>query len=209
MEFKDILKKLRKEYSLSQEELAKRVNTSRSSIGNYENGENFPSTDILLKLADTFNCTVDHLLGKEDKLQELKESLFLIPIVGKIPAGEPLLAEDNIVAYLPIDPSMYGLSNPDNLFFLQVIGDSMNNVIPDGSYVLIKKQDYAETGDVVAAIINGDNEATLKRFKQLDDMFVLLEPDSTNPEHIQRVINLKDTDFKIVGKVIGDFKKWN
>ena len=163
-------------------------------------------------LSNFYNVTTDYILGISSDRKgnsELKETLFLIPIVGKIPAGEPLLAEDNIVAYLPIDPSMYGLSNPDNLFFLQVIGDSMNNVIPDGSYVLIKKQDYAETGDVVAAIINGDNEATLKRFKQLDDMFILLEPDSTNPEHIQRVINLKDTDFKIVGKVIGDFKKWN
>ena len=85
----------------------------------------------------------------------------------------------------------------------------MNNVVPDGSYVLIKKQDYAETGDVVVAIVNGDNEATLKRFKQLDSNFVMLEPDSTLQEFTPRIINLRDTEFKIIGKVIGDFKKWN
>lgn len=206
------LKELREEKGLAQADLGKILEITSQAYGLLENGKRDISTEYLKVLSNFYNVTTDYILGISSDRKgnsELKETLFLIPIVGKIPAGEPLLAEDNIVAYLPIDPSMYGLSNPDNLFFLQVIGDSMNNVIPDGSYVLIKKQDYAETGDVVAAIINGDNEATLKRFKQLDDMFILLEPDSTNPEHIQRVINLKDTDFKIVGKVIGDFKKWN
>lgn len=178
---------------------------ARSSVANYENGQNFPNTDVLLKLSEVFNCSVDYLLGKKD----LNEKLFLIPVVGKVPAGEPLLAEENIEGYLPIDPIMYHLSSPDNLFFLKVVGESMNNIVPDGSFVLIKKQDYAETGDVVVALVNGDNEATLKRFKQLDNNFVMLEPDSSFSEFTPRVINLRDTEFKIIGKVIGDFKKWN
>lgn len=209
MDFGNVLKKIRIEKQLSQEELAKLVNTSRSNIANYEVGKNMPSVEMLNNLSEVLNVTIDYLLGKEDKIQDLKNKLFLIPIVGKIPAGEPLLAEDNIVAYLPIDPLMYKLSSPENLFFLQVIGDSMNNVVPEGTYVLIRKQNYAETGDIIAAIINGDDEATLKRFRQIDDMFVMLEPDSSNPIHMQRIINLKDTDFKIIGKVIGDFKKWS
>ena len=206
------VKLLREEKNLLQEELGKIIEVSGRAIGNYENETRDMSTDILRKLSIFFDVSTDYLLGLCDDRHgkaNLSDKLFLIPIVGKIPAGEPLLAEDNIVAYLPIDPLMYKLSSPDNLFFLQVVGDSMNNIVPEGTYVLIKKQNYAENGDIIAAIINGDNEATLKRFKQIDEMFVMLEPDSSNPIHIQRIINLKDTDFKIVGKVIGDFKKWN
>ena len=205
------LKFLREEKKLLQEELGTIIGVSGRAIGNYENETRDMSTDILKKLSDFFNVSTDYLLGISDDRHgnvNLSDKLFLIPIVGKISAGEPLLAEDNIVAYLPIDPLMYKLSSPDNLFFLQVVGDSMNNVVPEGTYVLIRKQNYAETGDIIAAIINGDDEATLKRFKQIDDMFVMLEPDSSNPIHMQRIINLKDTDFKIIGKVIGDFKKW-
>lgn len=210
MSFGTILKKVRLDRGYTQEELAKKVDTSRSNIANYEVDKNMPSIEMLDKLSEVLNVSTDTLLGKEEiKQNELIDKLFLIPIVGKVPAGEPLLAEDNIEGYLPIDPMMYHLTSPDNLFFLKVVGESMNNVVPDGSYVLIKKQDYAEDGEVVVALVNGDNEATLKRFKQLDNNFVMLEPDSTLQEFTPRIINLRDTEFKIVGKVIGDFKKWN
>ena len=205
-------KELREEKGLSQADIGKVLGITSQAYGLIENGKRDASTEYLKALSDFYNVTTDYILGissERNNKTNIADQLFLIPIVGKIPAGEPLLAEDNIVAYLPIDPLMYKLSSPDNLFFLQVVGDSMNNVVPEGTYVLIRKQNYAETGDIVAALINGDNEATLKRFRQIDDMFVMLEPDSSNPIHMQRIINLKDTEFKIIGKVIGDFKKWN
>ena len=210
MSFGTILKKVRLDRGYTQEELAKKVDTSRSNIANYEVDKNMPSIEMLDKLSAVLGVSTDTLLGKEEiKQNTFVDKLFLIPILGRVPAGEPLLAEENINGYLPIDPMMYHLTSPDNLFFLKVVGESMNNVVPDGSFVLIKKQDYAETGDVVVALVNGDNEATLKRFKQLDNNFVMLEPDSTLQEFTPRIINLRDTEFKIVGKVIGDFKKWS
>ena len=210
MSFGTILKKIRQDRGYTQEELAKKVNTSRSNIANYEVDKNMPSIDMLDKLSEALNVSTDTLLGKESiKEIDLKEKLFLIPIVGRVPAGEPLLADENIEGYLPIDPIMYNLSSPDNLFFLRVVGESMNKVVTNGSFVLVKKQDYAETGDVVVALVNGDNEATLKRFKDLENDFVMLEPDSTYSEFTPRIVNLRDTEFKIIGKVIGDFKKWS
>lgn len=66
MTFGNILKKIRQENNMTQDELAKKIDTSRSNIANYENGKNMPSIDILEKIASLFNCTTDYLLGKTD-----------------------------------------------------------------------------------------------------------------------------------------------
>lgn len=76
MSFGNILKKLRLDNDLTQEDLAKKIETSRSNIANYENDKNMPSVDILEKLSELFNVTTDYLLGKsdirkpEDKIKE-------------------------------------------------------------------------------------------------------------------------------------------
>ncbi len=66
MSFGNILKKLRQDYDFTQEDLAKKINTSRSNIANYENDKNMPSIDVLNKLSEIFNCSIDYLLGKSD-----------------------------------------------------------------------------------------------------------------------------------------------
>lgn len=209
MSFGTNLKKIRQDNDLTQEELAKKIDTSRSNIANYENDKNMPSIDILEKLSEIFNCSIDYLLGKSDiKTPDLKDKLFLIPIVGKVAAGKPIFANENIEGYLPIDPLMYNLTSPNGFFFLQIQGESMNKLIKNGSFALIKKQDYAENGDVIVAIVNGDDEATVKRYKQLNEQFVMLEPVSEDSSFQPITIDLKNTKFCIIGKVIGDFKRW-
>lgn len=131
-----------------------------------------------------------------------------VPIIGKITAGQPILTYENIEGYLPVDPNIYGLSTSDELFYLRVSGQSMNLKIKNGDYALIRKQDYAEDGDIIAAIVNGDDEATLKRYKKLTDRFVLLEPMSTDPSIESITVDLKNTNFKIIGKAIGYFGKF-
>lgn len=66
MTFGNILKKIRQDNNMTQEELAKRIDTSRSNIANYENGKNMPSVDILEKIAKLFDVSTDYLLGKSD-----------------------------------------------------------------------------------------------------------------------------------------------
>ena len=66
MNFGNILKKIRRDNNLTQEELAKKIDTSRSNIANYENNKNMPSVDILDKLSKMFNVSIDYLLGKSD-----------------------------------------------------------------------------------------------------------------------------------------------
>lgn len=135
------------------------------------------------------------------------KKVFNIPILGKIPAGEPIFAGEYLEGYLPVDPNIYGMTTADDYFYLRVSGESMNLKVHNGDYALIHKQDYAENGDIIVAIVNGDDEATLKRYKKINDEIIMLEPMSTYPmEPI--VINLKETKFQIIGKAIGQFGKF-
>lgn len=204
------IKKLREEFHMTQQELADKLNGAKSTIAMYESETRKPSMEVLIKLSEIFNCSIDYLLGKSEiKNPDLKDKLFLIPIVGKVAAGKPILAEENIEGYLPIDPLMYNLTSPDGFFFLQIQGESMNKLIKNGSFALIKKQDYAENGDVIVAIVNGDDEATVKRYKQLNEQFVMLDPVSEDSSFQPITIDLKNTKFSIIGKVVGDFKRWS
>lgn len=127
-------------------------------------------------------------------------------LCGKISAGDPLLAVENVTGYLPIDPLFVHARGTDGLFFLKVQGDSMNKTIKDGSFILIRQQNTIEDGQIVVAIVNGDNEATVKRFKRNDnDQFALLVPESTNEKHQPRIIDLKNDNFIVLGRVIGNF----
>jgi len=93
---------------------------------------------------------------------------------------------------------------PDG-FFLIIRGDSMNKVLPDGCYAYIAPYDEAEilNGDIAAVKVNGD-EATVKHIKMFDGV-IILEPDSTNPDHKRRVIDENDPDapyVRVLGKVV-------
>lgn len=224
----DLIKEFRANNKLSLRDFAQRCGLSHTYISALEKNIDprtgkpiAPTLDTIKYISKGMNISIEEILKILDDEQEFvvnqdisenelytKNKLLPIPILGRVPAGEPLLAEEHIEGYLPIDPSMYGITNSDDFFFLRVAGESMNKLVKNGSYVLVKKQDSAEDGDVVVAIVNGDDEATLKRFKELDNGFIALKPESTFDEFIDRIINLKDTNFKILGKVIGDFKKW-
>lgn len=208
------IKMLREEKHLTQQELADKLNSAKSTIGMYENGNRKPSYEVLIKLSEIFDCSIDYIVGTSNERNsnvqyDPNAKVYSVPIVGKIRAGEPILAEDNIEGYFPILPSMYNADSAQDLFCLEVIGDSMNNVIEEGSYALIRKQDTAENGDIVVALVNGDNEATLKRFEQINNSLVALKPDSTNKDYSVRYIDLATTEFKIIGKIIGKFKSMN
>lgn len=158
------------------------------------------------KLKETEQYNNSQLLLKHNPFS-IKNKLFNIPVLSKIAAGQPILAEEYLECYLPVDPNIYGMTTADDYFYLKVSGESMNLKVHNGDYALIHKQDYAENGDIIVAIVNCDDEATLKRYKKINDEIVMLEPMSTYPmEPI--VIDLKNTKFQIIGKAIGQFGKF-
>ena len=82
MSFGDNLKKIRQDCNLTQEELAKKINTSRSNIVNYEKIKNIPSLDVLNKLSEILDCSIDYLLGKTDERNPKQEDPFGLAKIG-------------------------------------------------------------------------------------------------------------------------------
>jgi repressor LexA len=123
-----------------------------------------------------------------------------IPIAGRVRAGEPILAIENIEGYINLDRS---LVSSEDVFLLRVQGDSMIEAhIQDGDFALVKPQPNAENGEIVVALI--EDEATIKRiFKKRD--FIRLEPANPNMEPI--VVKKGEKKVTIVGKVVGIFRK--
>mgnify|MGYP004469610457 FL=1 len=200
MSFGNNLKKIRLDNDLTQEELAKKINTSRSNIANYENDKNMPSVDILEKMSKVLNCSIDFLLGKNDEQELNKFKYYMCPVYGRISAGQPNWAEECIEGRIPIDTELMNIVNPEECFFLRVNGESMNKEIKNGGYALIRKTDSVNDGDIAVVLVNG-YDATLKVFNRQGD-FILLEPMSTDPAFKTQVYG-KDTEIKIIGKYIG------
>jgi repressor LexA len=123
-----------------------------------------------------------------------------VPVVGRVRAGEPILAVENVEGYIRLDRS---LLSSENVFLLRVQGDSMVEAhIQDGDFALVKPQPNAENGEIVVALI--EDEATIKRiFKKRD--LIRLEP--ANPAMEPIVIKKGEKRVKIVGKVVGIFRK--
>lgn len=118
-----------------------------------------------------------------------------IPLVGNVACGAPLLAEQNVEAYIPVSSN---LARPGAKYFLlRAVGDSMNRAaINDGDLVLVRRQPSADNGDRVVALIN--DEATIKEFRREKDV-VVLKPKSVNTKH--KPIILTD-NFVIQGVVV-------
>jgi repressor LexA len=123
-----------------------------------------------------------------------------VPIVGRVRAGEPILAVENIEGFLTFDRT---LVSSGDVFLLRVQGDSMIEAhIEDGDFALVKSQSDAENGEIVVALI--EDEATIKRiFKKRD--LIRLEP--ANPTMEPILVKKGDKKVAIVGKVIGIFRK--
>ncbi len=123
-----------------------------------------------------------------------------VPIVGRVKAGEPILAVENIEGYVNFDRSL--VSSRD-VFLLRVMGDSMIDAhIQDGDFALVKPQPNADNGEIVVALI--EDEATIKRIFQKRDL-IRLEP--ANPKMEPIVVKKGEKKVTIVGKVVGIFRK--
>ena len=127
-----------------------------------------------------------------------EEKASQVPVIGKVTAGVPILAVENIEETYPIPRDLIGCD--DDVFMLSVCGDSMINAgILDHDYIIARKQNFANNGDIVVALIDGE-ETTVKRyFRELRS--VRLQPENDKYEPI-----VGSDNIKVLGKVISVFR---
>lgn len=126
------------------------------------------------------------------------DDVVAVPLLGRVTAGTPILAVENIEEYLPL-PRSLTRGAQDGVFLLKVEGSSMiDSGILDGDTVVVRRQNHADNGDIVVAMV-GDEEATVKRFYREKDA-VRLQPENRSMEPIIT------RDVTILGLVVGLFR---
>ncbi|MDD1502029.1 MULTISPECIES: transcriptional repressor LexA [Lysinibacillus] len=136
------------------------------------------------------------ILEPEDSIQ--KQHVIHVPLVGKVTAGSPITAVENIDEYFPL-PDIYGTSE-DQLFMLEIMGESMIEAgILDGDLVIVKQKATADNGDIVVAMTE-ENEATVKRFFKEKSHF-RLQPENSTMEPI--IVD----QVSILGHVVGLYRR--
>lgn len=140
------------------------------------------------------------VLEAGDNEHVTRDTARYVPVIGKVTAGIPITAIENIEEYTPVPSSATNLN--DNVFVLIVEGESMINAgIHDGDRVIVKQQSTADNGEIVVAMTE-DDEATVKRFFKEKDHFRLQpENDTMDPLRIDQV--------SILGKVIGLYRSFH
>lgn len=203
------LKKIRESKNLSLREVDKLTNISFTYLNMIEHGKRNVNPTLLRNLAKAYNYDYLDLYEKagyidlieDEKKKEVSiNKFYMTPVYGRISAGQPKWAEECIEGRLPIDPELMNITNPEECYFLRVNGESMNKVVKNGAYALIRKTDVVDDGDIAVVLVNG-YDATLKVFNRQGD-FILLEPMSNDPSFKTQVYG-KDTEIKVIGKYIG------
>ncbi|MBN1300873.1 MAG: transcriptional repressor LexA [Melioribacteraceae bacterium] len=134
--------------------------------------------------------------------ERINDDAIELPIVGRVAAGYPILAEQNIEGSITISASM--LKNKTGSFGLKVKGDSMIEAgIFEGDVVIVTPQKSANNGDIIIAMLQ--DEATLKRYEKKENTVYLI-PENKNYNIIE--VNNRE-DFSIIGKVLGVFRWYN
>ena len=188
-------------------ELSEKTGIDKSKISSYMSGRYKAKQDGVYLLAHALNVSEVWLMGYDVPMKRKREESNVfpttdipkkVPVVGRISAGLPILATENIEGY-EFAPSSQ-IKDGYTYFYLRVQGDSMNLKFNEGDIVLVQKQDTLENDEIGVILVDG-NDATVKKYKA-ENGLVILEPMSTNPINTVQIYNPKKIDIKIVGKVI-------
>lgn len=190
---------LRKQKGLNQQQLGRAMGAAQNTISNWENGKRDPDHETCIRLADFFNVTLDYLLGNSDFIAESASAKsILIPVLGKVQAGIPIEAVEEILDYEEISSE---LARTGEFFALQIRGNSMEPKFSEGDVVIVRKQDDADTGDIVVVLVNGD-DATVKKLKKMPDGIMLIPNNPAFEPLYYSAKEINELPVRIIGKVV-------
>lgn len=187
----DEIKKIMKDAKITQIQLSEKANVPIDTLrGIFSHRVKNPRIDTMMAICNALNISTKIPNEYYDEVNI--EGQTLIPLLGSVVAGVPIEAQQNIEEYIWIS------QRPANMYFgLRVHGDSMIDAgIHDKCILIVRKQEYADCGDIIVAMLNG--EQTVKRFKKLGDM-VFLMPENKNYDPIPV---LEKDELIILGRVV-------
>ncbi len=199
-----IIKELRKNKKISQEQLAQILNVSTSAVGQYETGIRKPSYRVLNKAADYFGVSVDFLLGRNgipniDMILQIPDSyLIKLPIINTITSGKPLMSLENVEGYESVCKETLEIGY--DYFFVRIKDDSMSLIMRKGDLALIQRQPRLSNNDIAIVLVNEHN-AVIRKYHRIDNTIMLL-PASANEYFQQEIYNSINDKIHVVGKVV-------
>lgn len=203
--FSKRLSEMMQQENINQVELSKIIGVSESTVGKWILCKSMPRMGIIQKLADHFHVGKSYFLEKAPKDSSPIGRGVRIPVLGRVVAGIPIEAVEEILDYEEITPE---LAATGEFFALQVKGDSMLPKLEEGDIVIVKKQEDVETGDIAIVLVNGD-EATIKQVKKVEGGIMLygFNPDVYEP-HFYSNRQIESLPVRILGKVIESRRSW-
>ena len=176
-------------------DICKDLGIKYTTLTDWINGKTYPRIDKIEAMAQYFGISKADLVEEQNKSESVG---VMIPLLGRVAAGVPISAVENIIGQEEISRSM---AITGEFFALRIKGDSMSPYIMDGDIVVVRQQNDADSGDVVIALVNG-HDGVCKRLKKIDSGIVLL---STNPAYDPLIFDHREIDSApvyIMGKVI-------
>lgn len=208
------LKMLRELKGMSQADCAKALGLDRTTYVKYENGGSVRRN--VEKLARFFNVSTDYLLGNTDNpadpapaqppAQKVTHYTYRIPVVGRVAAGQPILAQEEIIDYEYIDERLH--KGGDQYFGLVVKGSSMEPTIHDGDTIIVRVQERVENGQIAVVLVDGE-DATVKEVKESEDGLTLIGHNAAvYAPHFYSREEVEKLPVRIIGRVVQSISKF-
>jgi repressor LexA len=217
MTFGEKLKSYRKAAGLTQAQLGAKVHKSAQVISNLERGYTTGLTaNDYQAIANSLNIPLSELIEGHQDLNKpairnipyasVPHITYRIPVLGRVAAGEPIYADEDIIGYERIDEKF--ANDGYDYFALRIAGQSMEPSILDGDTVIVRRQDFIEDGQIAVVLIDGE-DATVKEVKKVSDGIMLI---AHNPAVFSpRVFTKEEIESKpvqIIGRVIQSIRRF-
>lgn len=215
-----IIKEYREENRMSMDDFSKASGLSKGYISQLERNLNprtgepsIPSINSIKKAANGMFMTFDELFSQlDDDLKvnigsekvKMAKKAIRIPVLGNVAAGVPIEAIENVIDYEEISEE---LAHTGDFFALKIKGNSMEPRICDGDVVIVRKQDYAESGDLVIVLVNGDS-ATCKKLAKYPSGIRLIPFNQAYEPLFYSNEEIVNKPVRIIGRVVENRQKY-
>lgn len=194
MTFGKRIKELRALHDMTQAELASKLNVSKANMSKYEADKIEPNLGILKNISALFDVSVDYLLQRPQN----SKTGIRIPVLGKVVAGIPIEAVEDILDYEEISPDM---ASTGEFFALKITGKSMEPKFSEGDVVIVRQQPDVDNGDIAIVLING-HAATVKKIKKSAEGITLIPLNPAFDVLFLTNAEIENMPVTIIGKVI-------